>query len=160
MKYFIYLFAMILLVSCATQKTEINKIEYQAGACFGFCPMFKLTITPNRTAIIDAERFTFEEGKEKSDFGKAKEGIFKTTINEESYHKLIGMLNDLKIKSLNSKYGNHNITDLPTSYLTVNYQDGTSKKIEDYGKNGTEKLKELWNFIEDLRKTQSWTKVQ
>jgi len=70
------------------------------------------------------------------------------------------MLNDLKIKSLNSKYGNHNITDLPTSYLTVNYQDGTSKKIEDYGKNGTEKLKELWNFLEDLRKTQSWTKVQ
>lgn len=109
--------------------------------------MFKLTITPNRTAIIDAERFTFEEGKGKSDFGKAKEGIFKTTINEESYHKLIGMLNDLKIKSLNSKYGNHNITDLPTSYLTVNYQDGTSKKNRRLRKKWNRKTKRTLEFF-------------
>ena len=37
--------------------------------------------------------------------------------------------------------------------------EGSTKHIEDYGKGGTEKLDELYTFIEDLRKTQTWTRV-
>lgn len=89
-----------------------------------------------------------------------KEGVFRTQIAQQDYDKLISMLNDVIAKSLQEKYGNRSVTDLPTSYLTIKYKDGTVKTVEDYGKNGTVKLKELYQFLEDLRFSQNWTKVQ
>ena len=160
MKYLIAFFAALFLTSCSTQnQTNYSKITYEAGACFGFCPMFKLTINPDRTAIIDAERFTFTDGSSKDDFSKPREGIFKATIDKESFAKLNSFLDSLNLKSLKNYYGDKNITDLPTSHLIVTFKDGSSKHIEDYGKSGTEKLREFYEFIENLRKTQKWTKV-
>lgn len=162
MKYFLSIFAFVLLMSCTSQKTNpYSEIQYEAGACFGSCPMFKLTINPDRTAIIEAEHFTFEERDfTKDDFSSEREGTFKATIKKEDYDTLISMLNEINVKSLNPKYGSRNITDLPTSYLRVKFSDKTSKIIEDYGKKGTENLAELWEFFEDLRFNQTWTKVQ
>ncbi|AZI22422.1 hypothetical protein EIH07_04885 [Chryseobacterium taklimakanense] len=150
----------LLVTSCTVAKNNYTKIQYEAGACFGFCPMFKLTINPDRTTVIEAEHFTFGEGRSKDDFSKEKEGTFTSTIRQEDYNTLIKMLNKINIKSLNAKYGNRNVTDLPTSYLTVTFKDGTVKKVEDYGKHGTDELAELWMFLENLRKTQTWTKVK
>ncbi len=160
MKY-LPVFMLILLSSCATpNKTNYSKIEYEAGACFGFCPIFKMTINPDKTAIIDAERFTFYEGNSKADFSKPKEGTFKTTLDQESFDKLIEMLDSLNLKSLKNDYGDRNITDLPTSYLTVTFNDHSVKQVEDYGKNGNEDLSRLYLFIESLTKTQTWTKLK
>ena len=64
------------------------------------------------------------------------------------------------MKNLNEKYGERNITDLPSSHLRINFADGTSKHVEDYGKKGTEKLTEVYKFFEDLRTNQQWTKVK
>ena len=61
---------------------------------------------------------------------------------------------------MKDKYGEKNITDLPTSYLKIKFDDGTSKNVEDYGKHGSEKLSEVYHFFEDLRKNQQWTKVK
>ena len=161
MKYLLTLFAAVFLMSCTLQnKTNYSKIQYEAGACFGFCPMFKMTINPDRTAIIDAERFTFTEGKSKDDFSGPKEGTFKATIKEADYNKLVAMLDSLNLKSLKNYYGNKNVTDLPTSHLNITFTDGTTKHIEDYGKHGTEELREVYQFLEGLRKTQTWTKVE
>ena len=160
MKYLLALIAAVFLFSCTTQnKSNYSKIHYEAGACFGFCPMFKITINPDRTAVIDAERFTFTEGRSKDDFSGPREGIFKTTIKQADYNKLISLLDDLDLKNLNGYYGNKNITDLPTANLRITFTDGSTKHIEDYGKGGTEKLDEVYTFIEDLRKTQTWTRV-
>ena len=160
MKYLLALIAAVFLFSCTTQnKSNYSKIHYEAGACFGFCPIFKITINPDRTAVIDAERFTFTEGRSKDDFSGPREGIFKTTIKQADYNKLISLLDDLDLKNLNGYYGNKNITDLPTANLRITFTDGSTKHIEDYGKGGTEKLDELYTYIEDLRKTQTWTRV-
>lgn len=161
MKYLFTLLSLVLLTSCATvSSSKYSKIEYEAGACFGFCPIFKITIHPDRTAIIDAERFTFTDGRSKDEFSGPKEGIFKATIKESDYKTLVSKLDSLNLKSLKSYYGNKNVTDLPTSKLRVTFSDGSYKEIEDYGKHGTPELDELYNFIEDLRKNQSWTKVE
>lgn len=155
MKYLFTLLTTLFLMSCATpQMSTYSKIEYEAGACRGFCPNFKITINPDRTAIIDAERFTFTEV-----FSEAKEGIFRTTLKENDYKILLSKLESLNLKSLNNYYGNKNVSDLPTAYLKVTFADGSVKHIEDYGKGGTEKLDELYSFIEDLRKSQTWIKV-
>lgn len=162
MKYLLAIFTSILLFSCASQKTESNysQIEYEAGACFGSCPMFKITINLDRTAVFEAEHFNFSKGFSKSDFDKPREGTFKGTIKEEDYKKLISLIDGLNIKSMNDKYGERNITDMATSHLRIKFADGTSKNVEDYGKKGTEKLVEVYRFFEDLRTNQDWNKVE
>ncbi|RKS97460.1 DUF6438 domain-containing protein [Chryseobacterium defluvii] len=162
MKYVLSLFAFVLLLSCNTQKAQskYSVIEYEAGACFGFCPIFKMTINSDRTAVLEAEHFNFTKNPSKAEFSKEREGTFKTTIKETDYNKLISLLDTLNIKSLNDKYGNNNITDLPTSYLRINFADGSSKNVEDYGKNGSEKLAQLYQFFEDLKHNQQWNKVK
>lgn len=159
MKYLLSIITFFLLMSCATTNTsKYSKIEYEAGACFGFCPIFKLTVNPDRTAVIDAERFTFTEGRTNVDVN-TKEGRFTTTIKAEDYDTLLAKLDALNIKNLKTYYGNKNVTDLPTSKLKISYADGTQKNIEDYGKHGTDGLNDLYSFIEGLRKSQTWTKV-
>lgn len=162
MKYLLSLCAFVLLFSCTSQKVDskYSKIEYEATPCFGFCPVFKITINPDRTAVFEAEHFNFNDKPSKDEFSKPREGTFKGTIKEEDYNKLIGLLDGLNVKTLNDKYGERNITDLPTSYLRINFADGTAKNVEDYGKHGSEKLSEVYHFFENLRKNQQWTKVK
>lgn len=163
MKYLLGLCALIFLFSCNTSQKVTSKystIEYEATPCFGFCPVFKMTINPDRTAVFEAEHFNFNDKPSKDEFSKPREGTFKGTIKEEDYNQLISLLDGLNVKGLNDKYGEHNITDLPTSYLRIKFADGTSKNVEDYGKRGSEKLSEVYKFFENLRKNQQWTKVK
>lgn len=162
MKYILSLCVFIFLFSCTTQKTEskYTTIEYQAGACFGSCPIFKMTISPDRTAVLEAEHFNFSKDFSKGEFSKPREGTFQGVIKEADYNKLVSLLNGLDVKNLKDKYGTRNVTDLSTSYLRINFTDGTSKNVEDYGKRGSEKLREVYLFIEELRHNQQWAKVK
>ncbi|SHE99758.1 hypothetical protein SAMN05444408_10775 [Chryseobacterium takakiae] len=161
MKYLFGLFAFIVLFSCNSRKmnSKYSVIEYEATPCFGFCPVFKMTINADRTAVFEAEHFNFSDRPSKDEFSKPREGTFKGTIKQDDYNKLISMLNGLDVKNLNNNYGEKNVTDLPSSHLRIKFTDGTSKHVEDYGKKGSEKLSELYHFFEDLRKNQQWTKV-
>ena len=160
MKYLLTFFCSIILLSCATQNSsKYSKIQYEAGACFGFCPIFKMTINPDRTAVIEAEHFTFSKASSKDEFSQPKEGTFTATIKESDFNKMIALLDGAKLKSLPDEFKNRNVSDLPTAYLRINFTDGTTKKIEDYGKSGTPKLREIYTFMEDLRLNQTWTKV-
>ncbi|MCD0457298.1 DUF6438 domain-containing protein [Chryseobacterium sp. LC2016-27] len=163
MKYLLGLFTIIFLFSCSSQKMSTSKystIEYEAGACFGSCPIFKMTIETDRTAVLEAEHFNFSKEFSKGEFDKPREGTFKTTIKESDHKKLITLLDGLDIKHLSDKYGSRNVTDLPTSYLRIKFKDGSSKNIEDYGKRGTEKLSTVYKFFEDLKHKQQWEKVK
>lgn len=160
MRFLLSLLAFSFFVSCSSQKTasEFSNIEYEAGPCFGFCPMYKMTIDSNRSAVLEAERFNFSQGNSREDFSKPREGTFTAKITAEDYAKLTAMLDELNAKSLKNFYGDKNMTDLPTSYLRLKYTDGTSKVIEDYGKSGTPQLEEVYQFFESLKKSQTWTK--
>lgn len=162
MKYLLSLFAFIFLFSCNSQKmqSKYSTIEYEAGPCFGSCPIFKMTIIADRTAVLEAEHFNFSKGFSKSEFDKPREGTFKTTIKETDYNKLIALLDELDVKNLNEKYGNRNVTDMATSFLRIQFADGTSKQVEDYGKRGSEKLTELYQVFEDLKHNQQWERVK
>lgn len=162
MKYLLALCTFIFLLSCTSQKTNSNysKIEYQTTPCFGFCPVFKMTINPDRTAVFEAEHFNFNDKPSKDEFSKPREGTFKGTIKEEDYNKLIRLLDGLDVKNLNDQYGSKNISDLSTSYLRINFNDGSTKNVQDYGKRGSEKLSEVYHFFENLRKNQQWTKIK
>ncbi len=158
MKYLFSLLAMFLLLNCSTNKvnSKYSTIEYEAGACFGFCPVYKMTINADRTAIFEAKRFNFSRDTS----SEKDEGTFKGTINEIQYKELVTILNSLNPKELKDNYGNQNVSDLPTSYLTINYEDGSMKKIKDYGKHGTPGLEKLYQFFDDLKTNQNWMKIE
>lgn len=162
MKYLFAICTLIFLCSCNSQKaaSKYSEIEYEAGACFGSCPIYKMTIQGDRTAVLEAEHFNFSKGFSKSEFDKPREGTFKTTIKKEDYLRLVKLIDELEIKNLKDKYGTRNVSDLPTSYLRIKSSDGTVKTIEDYGKRGTEKLIVVYQFFEDLKHHQQWQKVQ
>nr|WP_314497595.1 DUF6438 domain-containing protein [uncultured Chryseobacterium sp.] len=162
MKYLLSLFAVVILFSCQTQKSEskYSTIEYEAGACFGFCPIYKMSIQADRTAVLEAEHFNFSKGTSKDEFSKEREGTFTATIKEADYQKLVSLLNDLDVKNLKDQYGSRNVSDLPTSYLRIKLADGTSKNTEDYGKRGSEKLMKVYQFFEELKQNQQWNKVK
>ncbi|MFP3835239.1 DUF6438 domain-containing protein [Chryseobacterium sp. SIMBA_028] len=98
--------------------------------------------------------FNFNDKHSKDEFSKPSEGTFTGTIKEKNYNKLIRLLDGLDVKNLKDKYGSRNITDLSTAFLRINFNDGTFKNVEDYGKRGNEKLSEVYHFFEDLRKNQ------
>lgn len=164
MKYLLSLFAFVLVLSCNSQsqtaKSPYSVIEYKAGACFGFCPIFTMTINPDRTAVLEAEHFNFTKTPSKDEFSKEREGTFKTTIKEADYKKLVTLLDGLNVKSLENKYGNHGVTDLSTAYLKIQFTDGTSKNVEDYGKRGSEKLIKVYQYFDSLKHNQDWVKVK
>ena len=158
MKYLFTLLALSLLVMCTSQKNldKITAVEYKSGACFGFCPIYKMEINADKTAIFEAERFNFS----RDTHSQENEGNFKGTIAAEKYSELMEKFAALKAKNLKNFYGNKNVTDLPTAYLTITYADGSIKKIEDYGKRGTPELQKLYEFFDDLRTSQNWTKIE
>jgi len=158
MKYLFSLLAISLLVMCTSQKNpdKITAVEYRSGACFGFCPIYKMKINADQTAIFEAERFNFSRDTD----SQKSEGNFKGKIDAEKYSELMEKFAALKAKNLKNFYGNKNVTDLPTAYLTITYADGTIKKIEDYGKRGTPELQKLYEFFDGLRTSQSWTKIE
>ena len=158
MKYLFSLLAISLLVMCTSQKNpdKITAVEYRSGACFGFCPIYKMKVNADKTAIFEAERFNFSRDTDSQE----SEGNFKATIDAEKYSELMEKFAALKAKNLKNFYGNTNVTDLPTAYLTITYADGTIKKIEDYGKRGTPELQKLYEFFDGLRTSQSWTKIE
>lgn len=147
------------LCSCATQPNiKYSTIEYEAGACFGFCPIFTMTIQSDRSAIIEAEHFTFTPGQSRGEISQTREGTFKATIHERDYQRLTQLLDKINIYSLEDNYGNRNVSDLPTAYVRVTDESGNRKEIEDYGKNGTPQLGELYTFFENMRFSQTWIK--
>ena len=159
-----YLFSLIIffgLMSCTTsQVSKYSKIEYEVGPCFGFCPVFKITIDSNRNAILEAEHFNFSEGGSKDDLNKPREGTFQSVISKEDYQKLITLTDAADVKTLKDSYIDKRIMDASKSNLRVFFADGTKKDIALSAGEKPEKLVALYTFITELKKNQTWEKVK
>lgn len=161
MKYLLSLLVVLGLMSCTTsQVSKYSKIEYEVGPCFGFCPIFKLTIDSERSAVLEAEHYNFSQGEGKSDLDKPREGTFKSVISKEDYQKLIKLTDDANVKTLKDSYIDNRIMDASKSNLRVFFSDGTKKDIALSAGEKPEKLVALYTFITELKKNQKWEKVK
>lgn len=148
------------LVSCqSSQVSKYSKIEYEVGPCFGFCPIYKITINSDRTAILEAEHFNFSEGEGRGDLDKPREGTFKSTISREDYNQLITLANQADFKSLKDRYEDKRIMDASKRVLRIDFSDGVQKNIAMSAGEEPEKLKKFYQFITDLKKKQHWEKI-
>lgn len=161
MKYLLNLFVFLGLMSCnSSQVSKYLKIEYEVGPCFGFCPIYKITIDSDRNAILEAEHFNFSEGESREDLEKPREGTFRSTISKENYDKLISLTDEANVKTLNDKYEDKRIMDASRTNLRIYFSDGTKKEIAMSAGEKPEKLVKLYNYISELKQNQKWEKVK
>ncbi len=122
---------------------SIREIKLTTTACYGTCPVFELTIESGRTAIYNAVEYNEENGK------------FRGTIDAIVFNTLINTINYIKLKKLKNEYA-VDWTDDQTAILEIKYNNGQVKKIKDYGLIGTFGLRNVYDQIFALRKTQEW----
>ena len=142
-KRLIYKFGDFVEFNIAPQNHNIEKIEYSTTGCYGSCPIFSLDINSDRTAKFNATRYNEPDGK----FG----GI----INDVDYSTLIALLNYIDFPNLKNNYS-VNWTDDQGCTLTITYDNGKTKTINDYGLIGTYGLDRTYDFLFNLRKNQNW----
>lgn len=125
-----------------TQYT-VSAITAETTACFGECPIFKLTIDTEGNAQYSAIKYN------------KRKGIFSAKIAPETCHNIFDLINYIRFRSLNDEY-QVRWTDDQTIKITVTFADGYEKTISDYGKVGTFGLQRLYDEIFRLRSTQKW----
>ncbi|MNS80722.1 hypothetical protein D3C72_1144150 [compost metagenome] len=123
--------------------SKINSIEIKTNYCFGTCPVFKLTISKNGLAEFDGIEFTKFKGK------SIKQ------LDQGSVDEIFDLLNYIAIKKLNDNY-EVNYTDASTATLDIFFEDGSIKKIRDYGLSGTYGLSALYSKLTKLGTETRW----
>ena len=88
---------------------------------------------------------------------KEVESFIKSIDKEKDYSKIVELLNYIDFPNLKDNYA-VNLTDDQTCTLTIIYNNGKVKKIEDYGLIGTFGLDRFYSLMFELRFNQEWKK--
>lgn len=147
-KKLIYKFGAFIEYNNAPKDFQIQTIEYETTPCFGFCPDFTIIINSNGKAAYNAYAYNDINGK------------FETTMNENDYSEFTGLLNYLNFPYLPDKFP-LKAHDVQGCILTITYDNGKIKKIQDYSLHGSDLfgLFRLYQMFFDLRHNQSWVQL-
>ncbi|NME70227.1 DUF6438 domain-containing protein [Flammeovirga aprica] len=129
---------------------KIEKIEYSTTSCYGSCPVFRITINSDKSAIWKAEMYNEINNKE-------VKGSFNSVLKEDKYNDIVNLLNYIDFENLQDNYA-VNWTDDQTSTLEITYDNGKVKSIRDYGLIGTFGLDRVYQLLFELRESQKWKK--
>ena len=139
------------LAACNTEKEtpDLDEviITLERTACYGFCPIYSLTIHGDGTVLYEGEDFVETVGKAE------------TVISREKVEQLISEFEKVDYNSLKDTYTERTITDAP-SVITSITRNGKTKTIEHYHGdfNAPEKLTELEDKIDEIVNSDQWIK--
>ena len=120
-------------------------ITLERQACFGFCPVYKLTIYGDGTVIYDGEELV------------AVKDRVETTIAKEKIEQLVSEFEAIDYYSLDDKYVERTITDAQTVITSITV-DGKTKMVEHYHGDfaAPENLTTLENKIDETVNSSQW----
>jgi hypothetical protein len=120
-------------------------ITLERQACFGFCPVYTLTIYGDGTVVYDGK-----------DFVTIKDRV-EATITKEKIEQLVQEFEAADYYSLDDNYTERTITDAQTVITAITI-DGKTKAIEHYHGDFTtpENLTELENKIDEIVNSSQW----
>lgn len=154
MKYCLIIVSVVLLIfSCKSSENVAGFnmkdedslfVEMERSVCFGACPWYILKIYESGYATY--------EGKKHVD----KNGLHTTTFTSEDLKTIYDEMERIKFFELKDKYDNPNVTDLPSTQISVQV-NGKRKSIYDrfdspVALNNFEKL------IDQISDSKEWTK--
>lgn len=134
---YIFVFLVFLYSSCnlsSSSTYEIQKkliISLNKTACFGTCPVYKIKIYNNQSAIFEGVKFV------------EKEGSYNFKISKKEINTILKKAKKINFQKMEDEY-TELITDLPTTYIMIN-----NKQIKDYY-GAPKELKELEEIIENI----------
>jgi len=122
-------------------------ITLERTPCYGFCPVYKLTIGGDGTVVYEGKDFVSNRNREE------------TTISRDEIDQLVKEFKRIDYFSLNDEYTERTITDAP-SVITSITLDGKTKTIEHYHGDfsAPEELTELEDKIDEIVKSEKWIK--
>ena len=154
-KYILVFIAMSLLLlptaGCAAKAGASSNdlddvvITLERTACFGFCPVYTLTIYGDGTVIYDGEEFVTVKDR------------VEATITKEKIKQLVLEFEAIDYYSLDDNYIERTITDAQTVVTSITI-DGKTKAIEHYHGdfNAPENLTALENKIDEIVNSNQW----
>jgi hypothetical protein len=142
----IYKFGDFVNYHSSSKNNNIKKIEFVTHECFGECPQFKLIIDSNRNAQYEAIKYNKTYGD------------FEGMINEDNFDQLIQLLNYIDFTNLKNKYS-VSWNDDQNCTLTITYDNGKIKTIDDDGMHGTFGLERVYQILFGWRDNQQWSRI-
>jgi hypothetical protein len=134
---YIFIFLVFLYSSCNLSSSSTNGIQKKLiislnkTACFGTCPVYKIKIYNNQSAIFEGVKFV------------EKEGSYNFKISKKEINTILNKAKKINFQKMEDEY-TELITDLPTTYIMIN-----NKQIKDYY-GAPKELKELEEIIENI----------
>ena len=122
-------------------------ITLERTACFGFCPVYTLTIYGDGTVVYGGEEFV------------AVKDRVEATITREKIEQLVLEFEAIDYYSLDDNYIERTITDAQTVVTSITI-DGKTKVIEHYHGDfdAPENLTALENKIDEIVNSNQWIK--
>lgn len=142
---FILCAVLLSLTACESNPYTTSSIEMDAGACFGSCPVYEITINGD-----GAVKYV---GKENT----PKMGEYNKQLSPEATKTLFDAFSTSNFFTFEDEYTS-TISDLPTTNISFNHS-GKSKKIKDYY-GAPEELDALEKMVEDVANSTGWTKKE
>ncbi len=162
------LLALLALVACGAQESTVETtqpptptaeptvdlsqlvISLERGVCFGFCPIYRVTIEGDGTVTWEGEQHVEVVGTETAQ------------IEPEQVQELVAAFQALDFFALKDSYTEKcepdgtcsTVTDLPSTTTTINL-NGQIKSVTNYY-GGPEGLAELEIMIDEIANTQQW----
>ncbi len=137
------------VVGCQTQPPQnAMDVEVMVGlqrtACFGRCPVYELSVLNTGEATLKVGRFCDEA------FGRSlAEGMHKARVDVEAWKEATDWAESMGFDTLQSRYDNPKVMDLPANIVTVN-----GKTV--FNRYGGPDLNELYTRIERLVGATDW----
>lgn len=130
-RFFIVFLGAVALASCAPGATSAEpepmnphstsnvEIRLVRGACFGFCPVYTVTINGAGEVRYEGHNFVNVVGQRTA------------TIPAENVARLVARFDEIGFNNLRDSY-RANVSDLPTYTITLT-RDGRTKAVADFG---------------------------
>ncbi|MFC1947461.1 DUF6438 domain-containing protein [Chloroflexota bacterium] len=143
--------AVLMLGACGNSQSMNNdnletvKITLERTECYGFCPVYTLTILGDGTVIYDGKDHV------------QTLGMIEITIDEAKIEKLVEKFEALDYFSFNNEYTERTITDAPTVTTSITL-DGKTKTVKHYHGdfNAPEELGQLEDYIDEIVNSSQW----
>jgi hypothetical protein len=120
-------------------------ISLERTACFGFCPVYQITVESNGTVTYQGEMFVAVEGEQSSQ------------ISQDQIRQIARQLESIDFLSLQDEYTDRGATDMPSAILTLQVNGETKRVVHYHGDfSAPEKLTRLENLIDEITNSTQW----
>lgn len=123
------------------------RITLARTPCFGFCPVYDLSISGDGTVVYTGTGYVQTRGRQEA------------RISTAQVQELLGLFNKVEYSTLKPEYTAYEITDLPSVHTSLTV-DGKTYRVNHYlgDRSAPDKLRLLEDRIDQVVNTAQWTK--